>query len=150
MEDDTRVYFVSRLQGGCVFRSFYPITFYLCVSFYSMSSWCCIMGKNEYRKFGVLYVIIGFWFFFYFNFVFTDVHLLTSVWHFFPSGSYILVSFLFMFTFFGSVGLMLFGVVLLVRRVKWLFIVSEVLSLILSLCYLFISYYPIVVFFSNR
>ena len=139
-----------RLKCGSVFRSIILQTFLFYLSFSLFISWCFLMGENEYRKFGVLYVIIGLWFFFYFNFVFLDIQLLTSAWHFFPPESYIFVSVLFMLTFFGSLGLTLFGVVLLIRRVKLLFFVSEVLSIILSLCYLFLSYYPIFIFFFNR
>ena len=104
-------------------------------------------SKNEYRIFGVVYVIIGIWFFIYFSFTFTDIQLLGSVWRFFPVESYFLLSFLSMFTFFGSLSLVLFGFILVVSDVLWVARVSSVLFVILLGCFFLVLYYPIIIIF---
>ena len=127
----------------------YSKNFYFSVFFSSISRSCFFMdeSKNEYRTFGVVYVIIGIFFFFYFSFAFTDIQLLGSVWRFFPLESYFLVSFLFMFTFFGSLALVVFGFILVVSDVVWVARVSGVLFVILLGCFLLVLYYPIIIIF---
>lgn len=102
-------------------------------------------GKNEYRTFGGAYVILGVWLFFYSSLTFSDIHLLTSVWRIFPRESYFLVSFLYLFTFFGSLALVVFGVILVVHGVIWLVWVSSVLCIVLLGCYFLVLYYPLLV-----
>ena len=102
-------------------------------------------GKNEYRTFGVAYVILGVGLSFYFSASFTDIHLLTSVWRIFPPESYFLVSILLLFTFFGSLALVVFGVSLVVRGVVWVVWVSSVLCMFLLGCYFFVLYSPLLV-----
>jgi len=111
-----------------------------------------IMGasKSNFRTFGVVYIVLGLWSFFYFNAIFLEGNLLSSVWDFVPRGlrgAYILPSVIFIVSFSSSVVLTFFGLVLIVRGIVWVFYISVVLSSLLLVCYLFVLFYPIVVFF---
>jgi len=100
------------------------------------------MGENEYRIFGAMYVTLGLFFCFFFSYITTDIHLTSSVWQFGPSR----LSFpLFIFSIvalYGSLLLVLFGFILLVRGFVWVARFGGILCVNSLLCYLLVLYYP--------
>jgi hypothetical protein len=111
-----------------------------------------IMGasKSNFRTFGVVYIVLGLWSFFYFTAIFLEGSLASSVWDFVPRGirgAYILPSVILIVSQLSSVVLTSFGFVLMVRGIVWVFHGSIVLSSLLLVCYLFVLFYPIVAFF---
>ena len=99
-------------------------------------------NKNEYRIFGAMYVTLGLWFCFFFSYITTDIHLSSSVWQFGPSR----LSFpVFIFSFvalYGSLLLVFFGFILLVRDFVWVARFGGILCVYSLLCYLLVLYYP--------
>ena len=99
-------------------------------------------NKNEYRIFGAMYVTLGLFFFFFFSYITTDIQLSSRVWQIGPLG----ISFpLFIFSFvalYGSMILVLFGFILLVRCFVWIARFGGILCVYSLLCYLLVLYYP--------
>ena len=103
------------------------------------------MGENEYRVFGVVYVILGLWFCFFFSYITIDIQLSSYTWRFGPFGLSFPVFIVSMVALYGSMILVLFGFILLVNDGVWIARVSSILCIFLLFCYLFAMYYPIIV-----
>jgi len=97
--------------------------------------------------FGVLYVILGLWFCFFFSYITIDIQLTSGIWRFGPYGISFPLFILSMVSLYGSLILVLFGLILLLRGFVWVACVSSIMFIFLLLCYLMVLYYPIIVDF---
>ena len=100
--------------------------------------------KNEYRLFGVMYVILGLWFCVFFSYITIDFQLSSYTWRIGPFGISFPVFILSMVALYGSMILVLFGFILLVRCGVWVARVSSILCIFLLFCYLLVIYSTII------
>ena len=104
-------------------------------------------NKNEYRIFGAMYVTLGLWFCFFFSYITIDFQLSSRIWRIGPLGISFPVFIFSMVALYGSLILVLFGFILLVRGFVWVARFGGILFIFLLLCYLMVMYYPIIVVF---
>ena len=102
-------------------------------------------SKHEYRLFGVMYVILGLCFFFFFSYITIDFQLSSHIWRIGPFGISFPVFILSMVALYGSLILVLFGFILLVRCGVWVARFSSILCIFLLFCYLLVIYSTIIV-----
>ena len=101
-------------------------------------------GKNNFKIFGVVYIVLGLWFNFFFLASFSQLGVASGMMAFLPHGLSLAV---FTVAWIGSWILVVFGSVLVGSDVVWVWWVSGVLFVFLLGCIFLILYYPLIVVF---